>query len=134
MSNIAITNNDNGSVVHSEPVYKDETFDGATGGQATYAAGTILGRITASGKLIQYDSGAADGSQIPVAVLTVELVVDAAADFPIRPLIKGNVKTERLVIDGSAPGVGITDAVQDLLRTYAIIPISTDQLAQLDNQ
>jgi len=38
-----------------------------TGGN--FAAGTILGRITASGKLTAYSAVAADGSQIPLGLL-----------------------------------------------------------------
>jgi hypothetical protein len=33
------------------------------------AAGSVLGRITASGKLVLCNNGAADGSQTPVAIL-----------------------------------------------------------------
>ena len=44
---------------------------------ADLAAGTILGRVTASGKLAAYDSGNADGTENPVAVLLED--ADAAA-------------------------------------------------------
>lgn len=43
-----------------------ETID-ATGG--ALVAGTVLGRVTASGKLIAHDTAAADGSQAAVAIL-----------------------------------------------------------------
>lgn len=53
------------------PVLLDATI--AAG--ADLVRGTILGRITASGKLKAYASGSSDGSQNPVAVL----MEDAAA-------------------------------------------------------
>ncbi len=53
------------------PVRKTETI--AAG--SDLVAGTILGRITANGKLAAYASGNIDGSENPVAVL----LVDAAA-------------------------------------------------------
>ena len=46
---------------------------------ADLAAGTILGRVTASGKLAAYAAGNADGSENPVGVL-MEDAAAAAAD------------------------------------------------------
>lgn len=129
MANIEITNNQTRGIVIWDPVFEDEILIDAGG--ATYAAGTLLGRITASAKLTKYTSGAGDGSQIPVAVLLNELVLPGATDVPCRPIISGRVRRNDLV----AHGVGaITTAESDLLRDYGIIPLSTTQLAELDNQ
>ncbi len=49
------------------------------GAAADLTKGTILGRITASGKMKAYASGSADGSQNPVAVL-LEDAAAASAD------------------------------------------------------
>jgi hypothetical protein len=46
---------------------------------ADLAKGTILGRITASGKLAAYDAGNTDGSENPVAVL-MKAAAAASAD------------------------------------------------------
>ena len=46
---------------------------------ADLVKGTILGRVTASGKLAAYASGSSDGSQNPVAVL-MEAAAAASAD------------------------------------------------------
>ncbi len=129
MANLEITNNDVAGVVVWEPVFDDETLVDAGG--ATYAAGTLLGRITANGKLTAYTSGAGDGSEVPVAVLRDELVLAAATDTPCRPILAGRVRRADMV----AHGVGaITDAEADALRDYSIIPLSTTQLSELDNQ
>lgn len=42
-------------------------------GAVALPSGTVLGRITATGKLIKYLDGAADGSQTAVGVLGTEL-------------------------------------------------------------
>lgn len=47
---------------------------------ADLVAGTILGRVTASGKLSAYDSGNIDGTENPVSVL-LENADAAAADI-----------------------------------------------------
>lgn len=50
------------------PVRKEETI--ALG--ADLSAGTVLGRITASGKMTAYNSGNIDGSDVPVAILLAD--------------------------------------------------------------
>ncbi len=124
-----VTNNAPAGIVVWEPVFDADTLLAA--GAVTYAAGTLLGRITASGKLTHYASGNADGSEIPVAVLLDAEVFTGAGEIPFRPILAGRLKRVDLV----AHGVGaITQAEADQLRDYSIIALSTTQLASLDNQ
>ena len=44
----------------------------------TLEAGSVLGKITASGKYVAYDNGAADGSQAAAGVLYATLANDTA--------------------------------------------------------
>jgi hypothetical protein len=53
------------------------------GNSLTLAKGTVLGQITASGLWIAYASGAADGSQIPRAVLAYDCVTDGSGNVTI---------------------------------------------------
>ncbi len=65
-------------------------------GAGVLTRGTVLGKVTASGKYIAYTSGAADGSQNPVAVLAVN--VDATSeDVPTCFYIKGVFNKKGLV-------------------------------------
>lgn len=124
MANIEITQNDTTGVVIWEPVFADETLTST--GADTWAAGTLLGRITASGKMTIYTSGAVDGSEVPIAVLRDEVVFTGAGDLPGRPIIAGRVRREKLVADG----VGAVNQTEvDQLRDYGIIALSTVQLA-----
>lgn len=132
MSNLVITNVDVGSVVLKEGQFRDDEITVA--GAVTLADGTILGRITATGKLAPYASGAADGSEIPKAVLSGEHAFSGAGDFPVRPLVAGSVRRERLIENGKAAGVDITSVVCDQLRDYSIIPIDVKELNIPDNQ
>ena len=128
MATVEVTNNTSRSIEVWDPVFEDDTIIDAGG--ETYPAGTLLGRLTASSKLTKYESGNADGSQIPVAVLRDEIVLVAATDTPVRPIIAGRVRRSDLLHDGSA----ITVKESDLLRDFGIVPLLTTQLAELDNQ
>jgi hypothetical protein len=72
----------------------------------TYAAGadvaalTVMGRVTASGKLIPSVSTAVDGSEKPVAI-AVEAVAAAAADKVGPAYIAGEFNVDALVWDAS---------------------------------
>jgi hypothetical protein len=129
MSNLEITNNNPFGIVVWEPVFEDNTL--VATGAVVWPAGTLLGRITASGKLTAYVSGAGDGSEVPIAVLTDSVEFTGAADMAYRPLITGRVRRVDLV----AFGVGaLTQAEVDALRDYGIVAQKTTQLAELDNQ
>lgn len=124
-----VTNNATSGLVVWAPKYNNETLN--AGGAVTWAKGTLLGRLTASGKLTAYASGAADGSEVPVAVLVEEVIFTGAGDKPARVLVGGEVRRADLV----AHGVGaITIAEADLLRDYGIISYTVTQLGELDNQ
>lgn len=124
-----VTNNSSLGLILHGALFEDDTLTAT--GAITLAAGTLLGRITASGKLREYTSGAVDGSQVPVTVLPHEVVFTAAGDKPIRPIIAGRLRRGKLV----AHGVGaITQAEADALRNYGIIAQATTQLAEQDNQ
>lgn len=125
-----ITNVNQGGIVIGDAEYDAALLTHA--GAGTIAAGTILGRITASGKFVVYASGASDGSEIPVAVLTIDSVATGAGDLAIRPLIGGRVKTSK-IIDPNTSTVP-TKAVQDAIRSYGIVCIDTDEINIQDNQ
>ena len=126
---LEVTNNSTSGVVVWHPTFEDNIIIDAAG--ATYAAGTVLGRITASGNLTKYASGAADGSEVPIAVLRDAVTLAAGVAQPCRPIVSGIVRRDDLI----AHGVGaLTQAEVDALRDYKIEAKSTLQLADLDNQ
>ncbi len=129
MANIEITNNKTRGIVLWEPVHEDAVA--VFGGAATWPAGSVLGKVTASGKYARFAPGAADGSEVPIAVLSQDVTADGAGDVPIRPVIAGRVRAGDLVnnVDAALTAVQI-----DQLRDYSIIALGTTQLAELDNQ
>lgn len=101
----------------------------------TVAKLTILGRITATGKYGFYNVGDSPaGTGTPVAVSLSEVVATGAGDKAVSVLLKGKVRADKLVIDGSAAGVGITEAIKDSLRTFDILVEDATECDALDNQ
>jgi hypothetical protein len=77
--------------------------------------GTVLGKITASGKYTIALSAAADGSQNPVAILA-DNADGSAADVVAGAFLEGEFNSNAVTL-----GTGITlTAAQDALRTLGI--------------
>jgi hypothetical protein len=73
----------------------------------TLRKGLVLGKITASGKFAQYDSGASDGTETAYGILADEVkVVDedgSAADAFATVMVHGKVDESKLIgIDAAA--------------------------------
>lgn len=107
-----------------------------TDGSTDFAVGDTATLTVATGnsKLVPFSTTGAGGAQKPIAVLTYDVTKAGAGDEPIRAMVSGRVRKERLVIDGSAAGVGITAAIIDQLRDYGIVAIDVQNLSILDNQ
>jgi hypothetical protein len=67
---------------------------------AVIPAGTVLGKVTASGKLIPCLSGAVDGSNIPCAILP-EAVNTVPGDVNFAVYIQGDFNLDWVVFDAS---------------------------------
>ena len=99
--------------------YCRETITIAAG---TLEPGTVLGKITASGKYAAHDPAAADGSETAVAVLWDK--VDASAgDVPTVALVRGPAIVNRhdLVFAGSPSEAEIAAAHADLLGAGIVV-------------
>ena len=134
MPDPTITNNDLGSVVLRDAQINDDTFTAA--GAGTILEGTILARDSVSGKLVVFEKGGTTNENgIPKAVLTHELVAAGAGDLPVRAMVAGQVRLEKLVIDADGDASNVDAVVRDQLRDYGgIVSISVNELAELDNQ
>lgn len=128
MATIETTFYDTGGIVIGNPEYQDELLKFA--GADTVLAGTLLARDPADDTVVPCVPTESDGTEIPIAVLTIEAVALAAGNVSVRPLMQGKVRSEKLIYHN---GAVITVAMLDLLRAYGIIPIAVDELNQLDN-
>lgn len=106
-----------------------------TDGSTDFVAGDSFAlTVAADGDMVVFSTTGIGGAQIPKAVLTYEETQTGAADVAARVMVDGTVRKERLVIDGSAAGVGITDEIIEQLRDFSIISGDVDELNILDNQ
>ena len=87
------------------PLYTRENI--TTGAAVT--AGTVLGRVTASGAYIPFDNTAADGSQTPVAVA----LFDAASGDTVAAIRRGAILAKANLV--WAAGVDATEQAAALL-------------------
>lgn len=111
-------------------------------GETTLAAGLVLGKVSATGKLATLDPTASDGSQYPYGVLYLgvneSITLDDAETEQLTLINKGRVALAKL----SFPvGVTIDDAitgdtrtVKDLLNVLGLILEGGTELTKIDNQ
>jgi len=64
-------------------------------------AGTVMGRIAATGEVVPCASGASDGSQFPIGVLAQDYTVEAGDTVEVYFCVAGDVVESKLVFDGS---------------------------------
>lgn len=125
MANPTITDNDSSPLVLARAEYDERTI---TSGQGTLAKGSVMGIVSADGKLTLCDDASSDGSEVAKAVLVRE--VDASSEVTDEPvLIAGNVDADQLVFGGD----DTVDDHFDELRDVAIIPVDTQIIGAHDN-
>lgn len=128
-----ITNVDLGSVILKDGEFRDEllTFAGA----GTVVEGTILARDSVSGNLVPYViGGVTNENGIPKCVVTYDVVATGAGDVPVRIMMTGSLRAQRLVVDADGDNSNITNAILDQLRDYSLVAIDVQELNILDNQ
>lgn len=64
------------------------TFDAGAGAVAQIPSGTVFGRVTATGEYVPCDLGAADGSEVPAAILFNQVDVPAATSLVAVLVVK----------------------------------------------
>lgn len=94
-------------------ISRDEVVIAAAAG--ALAAGTVLGKITASGKYVAYDNGASDGSQAAAGILYAA-VPDLAADQPATAITRHAEVMSSELTGIDAPGIADLAALQIIVR------------------
>jgi len=105
----------------------------------TLPAGTLMGRISGTNKVIPLASGASDGSKFPVGVLAADVVVLAGESFDgeISLCVAGDVNEDLVLLDGSDTlDTVISDrTLRDRIGadTVGIVLKAVDELTKADN-
>jgi hypothetical protein len=133
MADPTITNVDLGSVEWSDGTFEPGTYTAV--GATDLAEGTILAVDSVSLKYVDFvKGGSTNENGIPKAVVTYDVPISGAGDFPIKPLIAGRVRKPRLVIVADGDATNVDKAVEDELRDFSIVVHAVDDLSILDNQ
>lgn len=88
----------------------------------TYAVGTVLGKVTASGKYKICVQNAADGSQTPAALVLDDYTVAAATDTKVLTLTRGpsGISKAALVLDATFDNQTKRDAAYASIEALGI--------------
>ncbi len=122
----------------------DNRFEAGNRTNSTYVdenlvAGTIMGRVSATGKLVPLQSDAADGSQIPVGILNKDWVILAGETQAVSICVSGDVAEEELVftkagddLDTVISGRNLRDRIGG--DTVGVKLIASTENTGVDNQ
>lgn len=80
--------------------FEDADYTNGGGAPVTLLAGTVMGRISASGKIVPLTSAAVDGSQLPVGILNDDWTVAAGATQKMSICVSGDVAEEKILLQG----------------------------------
>lgn len=117
--------------------YAKATYTNPTGSEVVLVPGTLLGKITASGKLLPLVAAAGDGSNIPVGVLAQGATVAIAASVDLFYCTQGDVAAGLLIfnaaetLDTVVTGRTLGDRLK--ADTLGINPVVSDELTVADN-
>lgn len=117
--------------------YEDIKLYNAGGAPVTLLAGTLLGRISANGKVIPLASGAADNSQYPVGILATDYTIAAGATIDASMCIAGDVAAEKVIYQGGDTGDTVVSGrmLKDRIKsdTLGIKLVSSTSMTDYDN-
>lgn len=118
--------------------YETGTYTNSGYDDVTLAAGTVMGRVTTTGKLTPLESDATDGSQIPVGILHQDYTVAAGEDQTISICTAGDVASGKLVfaktgdtLDTVVSGRRLRDRIPG--DTLGINLVASTELTKEDN-
>ena len=80
---------------------KKYTYTNASGDEVTLQAGTVMGVIAATGKVVPLASAAVDGSANPIGVLAQDYTVADATTVTVGVAIRGEVRRDMILLQGA---------------------------------
>ena len=100
-----------------------------------YREGQVMGRISATGKVIPLRSWATDGSQNPCGILIGTTLIDAGEEAEVFLCDDGDISSSRLIFQGpdtlNTPVGGIQ--LRDQLKRLGVKVIDSVEMTGYDN-
>ncbi len=94
-------NRDNSKIFLGGNRYDIRTYVNPSGSPVVLAAGTLMGTISANGRILPLASAAVDGSNLPVGVLRDDHTVAGSATVNMYICIGGDVAEEGIIFQGA---------------------------------
>lgn len=118
--------------------YENALYNNSAYGSVTLLAGTLMGRVSATGWIKPLASGASDGSQFPVGVLANDVIVDGGALETLAICVSGDVDESKIILQG-ADTMEVTISSRRLrdrigADTVGIKLVSGTEMTEYDNQ
>jgi hypothetical protein len=135
---VAQFNRDNSKIFIGRNRYDVRVYTNPSGSPVILVAGTLVGTISSSGKVLPLASAAVDGSNIPVGLLRESITVEGSATVNLYICIGGDVAEEMIVFQGSDTMATVVDGrtlrdriASDSLGIKLVRP--ADNLTAFDN-
>lgn len=131
-----VTNYSNERLLIFNNNFESGTFTNADAYETTLEIGTVVGRVSATGKIAVFDHSASDGSQYPIGVLASSYTVDGTDSAEVRIVTGGEINGNMLVFpNGETVETAVSSRqVRDWLQLANIVLRYPDELSELDNQ
>lgn len=129
MANPTITQNENVSLVLENRGYPPVEMTIITG-QGTLSKGSVLGVITASGKLKLVDDDNSDGSEDPKYVLLKEVDTSSSDVTAQREILAAGIVNANQLVFGGDDEIGDHHTA---LKNNGIVAVDADHLGGYDN-
>lgn len=81
----------------------------APAAEVTLTNGQVMGRVSATGALLELKSGAADGSEIPFGILVGDHTIAIGETPNLSVCVSGNVSLNDIVFDGADTVATVVD-------------------------
>jgi len=128
ISQVFLGNNRFENVVHTN----------VTGAEGVLVAGTVMGRIAATGLLLPLIAAAVDGSQYPSGILANDVTLAIGASATVSICVEGEVAEEKLIFNAAETLLTVVDGrnLRDRIAadTVGIKLITSTDLTGFDNQ
>ena len=118
--------------------YDSADYTNGTGAEVTLPAGTLLGRVNASGEVLPLASAATDGSEYPCGILSQAVTVANGATVNVTFAVEGDIAESKVVFDGTDDFDTVVDGriLRDRIAadTVGINLVTATSMTGYDNQ
>lgn len=133
-----ITNYDVSKLLIRSTRFVPEVYENTTGGDVELKCGMLVGKVSATGKIVPHASGNADGSEIPYGVIILNETVADTESVDVDVCVSGELEKELVILDAGdtfdtvIAGRRLFDRIMG--DTRGLLLVETTENTDFDNQ